>query len=61
MIPMLRVFSSGTCRAISVSVLSVFGQKKGPDRAGAASCARPDVVYVVGVSIDVNDRPPRSG
>jgi hypothetical protein len=43
------------------SMLSVFGQKKGPDRAGAASCARPDVVYVVGVSIEVNDRPPRSG
>jgi hypothetical protein len=32
-----------------------FGQKKGPDRAGAASCARPGEVYVVRVSIEVID------
>jgi hypothetical protein len=33
----------------------VFGQKKGPDRAGAASSARPGEIYVVRVSIEVND------
>jgi hypothetical protein len=54
MIPMLRVFSSGNCRAMPcLGCFPVASRKKALSGPGAASCARPEVLYVVGVSIDV--------
>ena len=62
MIPMLRVFSSETCRGIcAVFVRWVCGQKKGPSRAPSCELrfARSDS-YVVAFSMDngVTDRAP---
>jgi hypothetical protein len=54
MIPMLRVFSSVTLRAMTfVNLVPIPSRKKALSGPGAASCARPEVLYVVGVSIDV--------
>jgi hypothetical protein len=51
----LRVFSRGTLRAItSPDVMLNPSRKKALSGPGAASCARPEVLYVVGVSIDVS-------
>jgi hypothetical protein len=53
---MLRVFSSVTLRAIEpCDVVLIPSRKKALSGPGAASCARPEVLYVVGVSIDVSE------
>jgi hypothetical protein len=57
MIPMLRVFSSVTWRAMKCPDSNpVASRKKALSGPGAASGARPEVLYVVGVSIDVLHR-----
>jgi hypothetical protein len=57
MIPMLRVFSSVTLRAMTCpEAFPVTSRKKALSGPGAALDARPEVLYVVGVSIDVNCR-----
>jgi hypothetical protein len=54
MIPMLRVLSSGNCRAMPCPEwFPVASRKKALSGPGAASCARPEVLYVVGESIAV--------
>jgi hypothetical protein len=54
MIPMLRVLSSVTVRAMSCpEAFPVMSRKKALSGPGAALGARPEVLYVVGISIDV--------
>jgi hypothetical protein len=50
----LRVFSSVTLRAMTCpDSFPVTSRKKAQSGPGAASCARPEVLYVMRVSIDV--------
>jgi hypothetical protein len=52
---MLRVFSSGILRGMSCpDVMLNPSRKKALSGPGAASSARPENLYVVGVSIDVS-------
>jgi len=62
MIPMLRVFSSVTLRAMTSVFVRLFpGRKKALAGPRAACVACPDAFYVVEDSIDVSDRLPPHG
>jgi hypothetical protein len=57
---MLRVFSIGTLRAMSLSSILRFpGRKKALTGPGTAQRDRPEASYVVWVSIDVGNRSTR--
>jgi hypothetical protein len=62
MIPMLRVLSSVTVRAMTLDCPSPFpSRKKAQSGPGAACGACPEEFYVVKDSIDVSYRPPPRG